>query len=167
MLLSAVLRWWRGRGGVALRLAVALMISAAAPAAAAENPLPRNEDELVMAVRTAIAERDFGTMDRLINWEGATPVKRRIVSFQIRHGLGRPVRSISLDPFPENGLRALEAYGTVKANMPVTHELRVVYDEPAMEGFNIPPTAVFLVGREGEAFRIALVVRAEQDNDDD
>jgi hypothetical protein len=51
--------------------------------------------------------------------------------------------------------------------MPVTHELRVVYDEPLMEGYDIPPTAVFLVGREGDAFRIALVVRAEQDDDDD
>jgi len=43
--------------------------------------------------------------------------------------------------------------------MPVTKQLRIVFDEPAIDGLDKPPTAVFLVGRMDDAYRIALVVR--------
>jgi hypothetical protein len=158
------LRWADNRGGVVLRLAVALMFAFAGGASAAGR-LPTSEQELVSAVRTAIAERDMSRFEELINWEGASEIKRRIVGFEVRRGFGRPIRSISLEPFPENGLRDMEARGMLKANMPVSHQLRVIYDEPPMEGYGTPPTSVFLIGREGDGFRIALVVRAEKDND--
>jgi hypothetical protein len=145
----------------ATSLAVVLLF---AWSAASADPLPRSEDDLVATVKTAITKRDLATFERLINWEGASPMKRRIVSFEVRRGLGRPIRSIRLEPFPENGLRETEAGGMLKANMPVSHQLRVIYDEPPMEGFGLPPTAVFLVGREGDAFRIALVISAEKVN---
>jgi hypothetical protein len=146
------------RGGAALRLAATFLFVLAGAAVAADQ-LPRTEEELVAVVRTAIAERDMATFEKLINWEGASPIKRRIVGFEVRRGLGRPIRTIGLEPFPENGLRGIEARA-LKANMAVSHQLRVVYDEPPMEGFGIRPTAVFLIGRDGDAFRIALVVRA-------
>jgi hypothetical protein len=132
-----------------------------AGAAVAAGPFPKTEEQLVAIVRTAIAERDMATFEELINWEGASAIKRRIVGFEVRRGLGRPIRSISLEPFPNDGLRKMEAGGALKANMPVSYQLRVIYDEPPMEGFGIPPTTVFLIGREGDAFRIALVVRAD------
>jgi hypothetical protein len=163
-MLSQSLRWCHGRGRARLRLAVMFMLVLAGPAAGA-GPLPKTEEELVTAVRTAIAEHDMAAFDRLINWAGASAIKRRIVGFEVRRGLGRPIRSISVEPFPEDGLREIEARGMLKANMPVSHQLRVVYDEPPMDGFGIPPTAVFLLGREGDVFRIAIVVRADRDND--
>jgi hypothetical protein len=163
MLLKAV-EWCSGRGEAGLCVALTFYLIVAGAAVAA-SPLPKTAEQLVAIVRTAIAERDMATFDALINWEGASAIKRRIVGFEVRRGLGRPVRSIILEPFPHDGLRKMEAGGALKANMPVSHQLRVVYDELPMEGFGIPPTAVFLIGREGEAFRIALVVRAEKDND--
>jgi hypothetical protein len=126
--------------------------------------LPRTEEELVQRVRTALIERDLGSFEQLINWDGATAIKRRIVSFEVRHGFGRPIRSIALEPFPPDGLRELEAEGKLKANMPVSHQLRVVFDEPDGDQGH-PPTEVFLIGKAGNAFRIALVVRARRAGD--
>lgn len=163
MLLAAV-RWCSGRGAGRVRFALAFLLVGASSAVAA-GLFPKTEEQLIAIVSTAIAERDMGTFDELINWEGASPIKRRIVGFEVRRGLGRPIRSVSVEPFPHDGLRKMEADGALKANMPVTHQLRVVYDEPPMESFGIAPTAVFLIGREGDTFRIALVVRAEKNND--
>jgi len=154
------------RGGALLRLAVAFALLLPAGVAVGEEGLPKTEDELVATVRTAIDARDMAAFDKLINWEGASPFKRRMVSFEVRRALGRSIRSIALEPFPEDGLRRMEVGGVLKANMPVTHRLRVVYDEPPMEGYGIPPTSVFLVGREGDGFRVALVVRAKTRDDD-
>jgi hypothetical protein len=148
-----------------LGLAAALAVSAAGAEAA---DLPRTEEELVRQVRAALVGRDIAAFEELINWEGARGVKRRIVAFQVRHGFGRPIRSVALEPFPADGLRDVEARGTLKANMPVSHRLRVVFDEPpAAEGAG-PPTDLFLVGKAADgAFRIALVVRDERAADDD
>jgi hypothetical protein len=155
---------WRG----AVRLSFALALAALTAAARAEaGDLPRTEEELVQQVRTALVARDMAAFEQLINWEGARGVKRRIVSFQVRHGFGRPIRSVALEPFPAGGLRGVEALGTLKANMPVSHRLRIVFDEPATAEHGNPPTDLFLVGKADGVFRIALVVRDEKAADDD
>lgn len=41
--------------------------------------------------------------------------------------------------------------------MAVTRQLRVVFDEPD-NTFGHAPTALFLIGKQGEAYKIALVV---------
>jgi hypothetical protein len=144
-----------------LGLAAALAVVGAEAA-----DLPRTEEELVRQVRAALVAGDMAAFEELINWEGARGVKRRIVAFQVRHGFGRPIRSVALEPFPADALRDVEARGTLKANMPVSHQLRVVFDEPAAEHGN-PPTDLFLVGKADGVFRIALMVRDERAADDD
>jgi hypothetical protein len=49
--------------------------------------------------------------------------------------------------------------------MPVSQQVRVVFDEPA-NVYGKPPTIVFLIGRAGEAYRIALVVPTERPGGD-
>jgi hypothetical protein len=66
--------------------------------------------------------------------------------------------------FPPDGLREVEADGKLKANMPVSHQLRVVFDEPDGEHVQAP-TEVFPIGKSADAFRIALVVRARRADD--
>ena len=122
---------------------------------------------VVGAVRTALESRDFEAFDEeLVNWEGASEMRRRAVSFQLRHGFGRPIRSIGLEPFPEDGFRVIEERGTMKPNMPVSQQLRVVFDEPDT-AYGKPPTALFLIGQQDDAYKIALVVPTKQRQDDD
>ena len=45
--------------------------------------------------------------------------------------VGRPIRSITLEPFPADGFKEIEDRGTLRPNMPVTQQLRVVFDELA------------------------------------
>jgi predicted exporter len=160
----------RRRRGGASRLCLGLAVALAAAGAEAAD-LPRTEEELVRQVRAALVAGDMAAFEELINWEGARGVKRRIVAFQVRHGFGRTIRSVALEPFPADALRDVEARGTLKANMPVTHRLRVVFDEPPAAGAaeaGAPPTDLFLVGKAADgAFRIALVVRDERAADDD
>ncbi len=139
--------------------ALVVMLAAAGTAQAAIESLPTTDAELVATVRSAIIERDMDTFDQLINWDGASKMARRIVTFSVRHGLGRPIRSITLQPFPADGLAKIEAQGRKHVNMPVTNELRVVFDEPPIEGLTTSPTMVFLIGKLDDVYRIALMVR--------
>lgn len=142
----------------------ALML--AMPAAAAPGDLPRDEAALVLMIRNAIETSDYGAFDRLVLWKDAGEIKKRIVRFQLNRNLGRPIRSIAIEPFPEHGLDAAVATGRLAPNMQVTHRVRVVFDEPAVEGTRKPPASVFLVGLHRDAYRIALVNQVRDDDDD-
>lgn len=152
-------------GCLAAGLLVALGLSAGG-ALAEPSALPRTQEDLVRVVKAALLGHDHETFDALINWEGAGEIKKRIVRFQIRHEFGRPIRSIAVEPFPRNGLDSLKERGTLAANMPVTHRLRIEFDEPPRPDGN-PPADVFLIGQEEGAYRIALVVRSKTKKDDD
>ncbi|KMO21504.1 hypothetical protein [Methylobacterium platani] len=122
-----------------------------------QPPLPAQADALVAYVTKAINDHDIAAFERLVNWSGTRAQRKRLTLYQIRSGFGRPIRQASLEPMPEDGLADATSRGTLKANMPVTERLRVVFDEPPVEG-DAPPTSVFLVGREAGAYRIALLV---------
>ena len=142
----------------------AVVLATAAPAG--EGDLPRTEADLVETVRAALLDRDEAALDALINWDGAGEIKQRIVRFQVRSTFGRPIRSIELLPFPQDGLDRLGAGGTLAANMPVSNRLRVEFDEPPRPDGGAP-VYVFLIGQQDEAYRIALVNRARPADDDD
>ncbi len=130
------------------------------------SELPRKPDELVRVIREAIETRDYERMKQIVNWQNVGETKRRIVRFQIRRGLGRPIRSISFEDFPENGLKDVNATGRLMANMAVTNRVRVIYDEPPIEMTGKPPTYVYLVGKIDNVYRIGLVVRKPGLDDD-
>jgi hypothetical protein len=165
-----MVRFGEQRTGVrrllAAGLSVAVMLSSASKADVAAAELPRDPETLVQSLRKAIASRDFDTIKGIVNWEHVGKIKRRIVRFQILRGLGRPIRSISFERFPENGLAGVEATGKLVANMPVTNQIRVIYDEEPVSGSTAPPTSVFLVGKRDDVYQIALVVRKPGWDDD-
>ncbi|MGI9450442.1 MAG: hypothetical protein ACR2QH_07390 [Geminicoccaceae bacterium] len=135
-------------------------------ALSAAQDLPRTDDELVSTIRDAIEARDYERIEELVNWEGAGKIKRRIVAFQIRRGLGREIESIAIEDFPEGGMDHVNEIEHLRVNMPVTHQVRVIYDEPPINDDGKLPTSVFLIGKQDGAYRIALVVRILDDDDD-
>jgi len=147
----------------ALALVAGLLAGPAAGQPAAEAPagtaapLPSQPDALVAYVTKALTDHDLPAFERLVNWTGTRAQRKRLTLYQIRSGFGRPIKAAALEPMPEDGLAEATSRGTLKANMPVTERLRVVFDEPPVEG-DAPPTSVFLVGREGGTYRIALLV---------
>ena len=151
------------RGLLAPGLAVLL---AALPAQAVE--LPKDPESLVSTIRKAIETRDYERFEELVFWKDAGKIKRRIVAFQIRRGLGRPIHSITFEDFSEDQLAGAKATGKLAVNMTLTNRVRVVYDEEPINGSGKLPTSVFLVGKIDDAYRIGLVVRKPgQDDDDD
>ncbi len=151
-----------GRGLLAPGFALCLMVL---PGGAAE--LPRDEDALVDTIRGAIEAKDYEALQELVFWKGAGKIKKRIVRFHLNRSLGRKIKSITIDPYPEGGLDGAIATGKLAPNMEVTHAVRVVFDEPPINETGKQPTAVFLAGKRDEVFRIGLVNRAGFDDDDD
>lgn len=145
--------------------AVACLFTASI-AFAATNELPRTDEELLDRIRTAIDAKDYGPLEELVYWEGAGKIKRNIVAFEIRRGLGRKIDSITFEEFPEDGMAAINDMEKLRVNMPVTNRVRVTFDEPAINDQGMQPTSVFLVGKRDGAYRIALVVRNFDDDDD-
>ncbi|KMO38668.1 hypothetical protein VQ03_16650 [Methylobacterium tarhaniae] len=123
----------------------------------ATSPLPAQADALVAYVTKAMTDHDIAAFERLVNWTGTRAQRKRLTLYQIRSGFGRPIKAAALEPMPGDGLAEATSRGTLKANMPVTERLRVVFDEPPVEG-DAAPTSVFLIGREGGTYRIALLV---------
>lgn len=147
---------------------LALLAGAAALAAAlAAEAAPSGPEVVAEALRAAIAARDYEAIERMIWWEGAGKIKRRVVAFQVRRGLGRAIKLIAVEPASDEAIRASAAEMRQRLNMPVSHKIRIVYDEPPSEPGGKPPASVFLVGRNGDSWRIALVVRDERFKDDD
>lgn len=136
------------------------------PVGAAGTELPRDPDTLVRMIETAIETRDYDTLDQLVLWKDAGEIKKRIVRFQLNRNLGRPIRSVTFEPFPANGMDAALATGRLTPNMEITNRVRVVFDEAAIEATGIPPTSVFLVGLHRGVYRIGLVNQSVVDDGD-
>jgi hypothetical protein len=149
-----------GLGAVTMFMASGIALSAA-------QDLPRTNEELVDTIRTAIVAKDYAPFEELVYWEGAGKIKRRIVRFEIRRGFGRKIDTIAIEDFPKDGMAKIDAMKQIRVNMPVTHRVRVTFDEPPLEKTGRQPTSVFLVGKQDGAYRIALVVRNFDDDDDD
>jgi len=159
----AVARRRRGRHRACLGALLVILVGGGVTAAPGAQPT--TEDQLVAELKAALLARDLATLEDLVNWEGASKMRRRAVTYQLRSGLGRPIRSVTMEPFPADGFREIEERGTLRPNMPVSRQVRVVFDEPD-NPYGRPPTAVFLVGKQGEAYRIALVVPTRKPGED-
>jgi hypothetical protein len=133
---------------------------------AAPQDLPKTDQELIDRIQMAINAKDYGPLEELVYWDGAGRIKRNIVAFEIRRGLGRKIDSITFEDFPEDGMAKINAMDRLRVNMPVTNRVRVIYDEPPFKDDGKQPTSVFLVGKKDGAYRIALVVRNFDDDDD-
>lgn len=160
--MSGALSKWLVRGLIVPGLAACLM---AAPAAAIE--MPKDRDAVMDYIRTAIETSDYDMLKDLVFWKDTGKIKKRIVRFHLARSLGRPIKSISWESFPENGFDAAIATGKLAPNMEVSHAVRVVFDEEPINTTGKLPTAVFLVGKRKDVFRIGLVNRAGFDDDDD
>jgi len=133
-------------------------LPAAAPnAQVGTSSLPGRPDELIAYVTRALNAHDLDAMDRLVEWEGARPVRRRMTLYQIRYNFGRPIKSVQVEPFPPNGLQDAQTQLDLKPNLPVTERLRVVFDEPAGPDGD-QPAGVFLLGRTVGVYRISLLL---------
>jgi hypothetical protein len=128
-------------------------------AQASASPLPGQSAELIAYVTLALNTHNLDAIDRLVEWEGARPIRRRMTLYQIRYNFGRPIKSVAVEPFPAGGLRDAKAELNLKPNLPVTERLRVVFDEPTGPDGEAP-TSVFLLGKENGVYRIALLLAA-------
>jgi len=155
--------------GTSLAVTSLLLTSIALPVYAATNEgnLPDTPEELVATIRQAIEESNYEQLEELVFWKDAGKIKKRIVRFELNRNLGRPLKSVEFEGFPENGMAAIEATGKLEANMLVTNRVRVIFDEEPINSSGKLPTTVFVVGKKRGVYRIALVVRKGTDDDGD
>ncbi len=152
-----------GRGLLAPGLMVLMLVLPSASAA----ELPKTPEALMADIRTAIETKDYDILKELVFWEGTGKIKKRIVRFHLYRALGRKIKSITWEDFPEDGFDAAIATGKLAPNMEMDHAVRVVFDEEIVPQSGKQPTSVFLVGMKDGVYRIGLVNRAVADDDDD
>lgn len=136
-------------------------------AAQAQAELPGDAQAMTAEIQRAIEARDYERFEELVLWEDVGKIKRRVVAFQIRRGLGREIESITLEGLNQDNVKEMLADGRHKLNMPVSQKVRVVYAEAAINESGKKPTSVFLIGQLDDAYRIGVVVRNFEDDDDD
>lgn len=152
---------WLVRGLLTPGLALSMTLSAAMA------ELPKQQDAVVDYIRTAIETRDYDMLSELVFWKDTGKIKKRIVRFHLSRSLGRPIESIAWEDFPADAFDETAARGKYAPNMELTNAVRVVFDEEPSEMTGRKPSAVFLIGKHEGAFRIGLVNRAFDDDDDD
>lgn len=136
----------------------ALAASDGAPETAgstAAAQLPSDPQAVVAFVTAAIRDHDQAAMERLVNWDGVRPLRKRLTLLQISTGFGRPIKEAVVEDFPPDGLDEAEQRGTYKINMPVTKRLRIVFADGQSGGED--PANVFLLGEKDGALRIAVL----------
>ena len=101
----------------------------------------------------------------IVRRKDAGKIKKRVVRFHLNRNLGRKIKSISRETFPEDGVDALIATGKLVPNMEMTHAVRVISDEEPVNASGQLPTSVFLVGKRKGVYHIGLVVRTGFDDD--
>jgi hypothetical protein len=135
--------------------------------AAVSAELPRSKEVLMAQIRQSIETKDYELLKGLVFWKDAGKIKKRIVRFHLNRTLGRKIKTITWEDFPENGMDAVIATGKLVPNMKVTNRVRVIFDEAPVNDQGKLPTSVFLVGKRDDVYRIGLVVRAGIDDDKD
>ncbi len=135
--------------------------------APARAELPRDPDALIAQIRGAIETRDYDALKKLVLWKDAGKIKKRVVRFHLSRNLGRKIKSITWEEFPDDGMAGVVATGKLVPNMKMTNAVRVIFDEAPINAAGKLPTSVFLVGKHRDAYRIGLVVRKGVDDDDD
>ena len=158
----ATLRKWLVWGLIAPGLSAILLTL---PARAAE--LPKDEKAAMDYIRTAIETKDYDMLSEMVFWKDTGKIKKRIVRFHLARALGRPIKSIAWEAFPDDGFDAAIATGKLAPNMEMTNAVRVIFDEEVVPQSGKQPVAVFLVGKRKDVWRIGLVNRAGFDDDDD
>lgn len=118
---------------------------------------PVTDDDLIAKVRAAFANHDLDFFEQhLVEWEGARKRTRRLTLFQIRECFGRPIKSAGLEPLKPDPTAPLVPEG-YRTNLPVTHLLRVVFDERHAPGET--PSCVFMLSKDPKAsYRMVLVL---------
>ena len=129
--------------------------SANAPATSA--PVPVGDEAFIGTVRKAVADHDLEFFDKhLIDWDGARKRTQRLTLFQIRECFGRPIKSVGLEPLKPDPAAPLVPEG-YRTNLPVTHLLRIAFDEQHAAGEN--PSCVFMLSKDpGASYRMVLVL---------
>lgn len=129
---------------------------------------PQTPEAMLEAVSAAIHARDFDMYADLVHWERAGRVKFNVVRYQVYRSMGRKIASISIEEVPPGTFDDLKKRPQIAFNLEPTHRVRVVYDEPPnVKDGTKPPVVFHLVGKTSKGYRIALVVRNVEDDDDD
>ena len=129
----------------------------AEPQAAAPTAADPQAAAFADRVRGALTQHDLDFFEnQLVNWDGVRARQRRLTLFQIRECFSRPIKDVSVEPLKSEADTPLVPAG-FKTNMPVTHLLRVTFDEPG-SGKEDQPACVFMLSRVQASYRIALIL---------
>ena len=113
---------------------------------------PATPEALAGTIRDGLQRRDLALLESLFNWDGASPVKHRIVDYELRRCFGLHVGSATAEAIGPDAVSAVTASGRFRLNMDISARVRVTFTDAD----GLAPLG-FLVGQTANGYRIALI----------
>jgi hypothetical protein len=92
--------------------------------------------------------------------EGVQPMRGHITLYQVRCNFGRPIKLLTVEAFPMNGLSDAKAELNLRPNVRATERLRVVFDEPTGPTVSCAPASSLLAMRMASSRRWTAKIAA-------
>ncbi len=113
---------------------------------------PASPEALAQTIRNGLEHRDLVLLESLFNWDGASPVKHRIVAYELRRCFGLHVQAATAEAIGPDAVAAITQSGRFRLNMGISARVRVTFTDAD----GLDPLA-FLAGRTADGYRIALI----------
>jgi hypothetical protein len=120
---------------------------------AAAEEVAVNPEALAVMIGNGIDNSDMTKLESLFDWDGASPMKHRVIAFDMRRYFGLKVESATVEQVPQDELESLKQLYKYKPNLDISARVRVSFKQGA-DGL---APLMFLVGHSESGYKIALV----------
>ena len=117
-------------------------------------------DELSKQYRSAHESDDYGQLSKLINWDGVRKPMRKKIEVYTTATFDLDIKDISIEEVKDEFLEVKLGEKKLKPNLVVSHVMKVKFDTDVEKSdITEKDTIVYLVGKSGEQFMIAVYVK--------
>lgn len=118
------------------------------------NSLPQSTEELEQRYLESYQKKDLDGIYSLINWQGVSRYKKKMVKVYTRNSLGKSIKKTDFEAIDESLLKNYSVgEKKYKTNLSVKKLFRIEFDNPQRE-----ESLVYLVGKSAAGYQFSLSI---------
>lgn len=127
---------------------------------ATASEIPSSKEALLDSFVKAHEAKNYEEISSLINWEDVGKHKQKMIRVYTANNFGRKIDHTEFEEADTNFLKSFNlGERKYKSNIPVTHLMRIYFEEPTEDKKPEYSSVVYLVGEQSEGFQIAVVIK--------
>ncbi|UTW02887.1 hypothetical protein KDX31_16360 [Amphritea atlantica] len=124
------------------------------------SEISSSKEALLDSFIKAHEAKNYEEISRLINWEDVGKHKQKMIRVYTKNNFGREINHTEFEKADTNFLKSFNLGDKkYKSNLPVTHLMRIYFEEPTKDKKPEYSSVVYLVGEKPEGFQIAVVIK--------